>query len=400
MNDEITSLIGTSEARLRRIKDKTRKSEILSLVQGGTLAPEQRLRGYLTIGHAPPPELLSENIISNALQISDRITFLPLLSRKSPTLFADDVLDSISAYLVKFRPTKTDAIATGLDRIATRWFAAKNKFAIAPSTLNRFVAIVEVLTKRVVSGNDRRSASSSRSEKTLKSLSRRAILSGSYSANLETVLQTLSILASIEEHLRPGLLSEIDDLEFDTAVQHLMSSAHARLEQLAEAGDDEALERLERSLERVPRNSQRLKAELDRLLSNRVRYPKNVQALLTKLAGLPETESSANFEISTDDANALHITQLASTLVRAWSARDEGPKAKEAFEELTVVLADFFGIEIKGFVGSVESFNARVHEFPLGEKTASRVKLVRPWVQISGSQPSRILIKALVVAAS
>ena len=136
-----------------------------------------------------------------------------------------------------------------------------------------------------------------------------------------------------------------------------------------------------------------MKSELARLHGIRARYQKNVQGLLTRLAGLSEADSSPSFEISIDDSDALHVTQLASTLVRAWSAKDEGSKANEAFEELKAVLADFFGIEIKGAVGSIEAFNSRVHEFPLGERSASRVKVIRPWVQISRPQTSRILIK-------
>jgi hypothetical protein len=400
MKDDFNSLVGTSEVRLRRIKDRTSKSEILSIVQGRDLPTEQRLRGYLAIGQTPPTDLLSESIISKALQISDRIAFLPLLSRKFSTIYADEVLDSILAYLVKFRSAKTEGISTGLERIATRWLVAKNKFTIASSTCDRLVSIVAVLNRHTVSGSERRQTRPSRSQKALKSLTRLAILSGSYSAVLETVLQTLDILTSIEGHLGSGSSSQTDDPEYDSAVQHLLSSALASLEQLAEAGDDKALERLHSSLERVPNDSHRLKAELERLLASRARYPKNVQALLTRLAGLPETESSTTFELSTSDPDALHVTQLASALVRAWSARDEGPKAKESFEELSVVLADFFGIEMMGAVGSVESFNSRVHEFPLGERTATRVRLVRPWVQISSSQPSRILIKALVAAAT
>jgi|SRR5580704_18469640 hypothetical protein len=399
MNEELISLIGTAEAKLRRIKDKSRKSEILSMVQRENLAPEQRLRAYLAIGQTPPPTLLSEKIISNALQISDRIAFLALLSRKASTVYADEVLDSILTYLVKFRSAKTEGITTGLDRIATRWFVAKKTLQIAPSTANRIVAIAEALNRPFVSRSERRTSKLSRSQKALKAFTRLAILLGSYSDDLETILQALNLLISVEENLGAESAQE-NDPEYDRATQHLLSSAHARLDELAEAGDDRTLERLAHTLKRAPVDPQRLKTELERLFGIRARYQKNVQALLTKLVGLPEAEVSTSFELSSNDADALHVTQLASALVRAWSAREEGPKAKESFEELRVVLADFFGIEIVGAVGSVESFNSRVHEFPLGERSASRIRLVRPWVQISGSQPSRILIKALVAAAS
>ena len=43
MNDDFTSLIGTADARLRRVRDRTTKAEILSMVQGGVL---QRNNGF------------------------------------------------------------------------------------------------------------------------------------------------------------------------------------------------------------------------------------------------------------------------------------------------------------------------------------------------------------------
>ena len=69
MNDDLIVLIGTAESRLRRTKDKNVRAETLDLIQKESLPPEQRLRGYLVIGRTPPPELLSETNISNALQI-------------------------------------------------------------------------------------------------------------------------------------------------------------------------------------------------------------------------------------------------------------------------------------------------------------------------------------------
>lgn len=398
MNDEFNSLVGAPEARLRRVKGKPAKADILHRLQNGDLAPEQSLRGYLAIGRTPPTELLSEVNISKALQISDRVAFLSLLSRKLPTVYGDEAVASILSDLRKFRTAKVEAIAAALARIVARWFANGNKVRVAPSTSNRVIAIVEILTRRIGPDHKARSSTLSRNEKALKSLARAAIIWGSDSSDFETILRTLDIVAWNEERFGATLAPEGDDIPFQSAVQRLFSSAHSKLGYLAEAGDEKNLEALFRSLERFPSSSQQLKTEVEQLYGIAARYQKNVQLALSRMTGIAQAESSPVLQIGAADPEALHVTQLASALVRAWSAREEGPKTNEAYEELRVVLADFFGIEIKGSVGSVETFNSRVHEVQLGDKPSGRVRLIRPWVQMSDSQTSKILIKALVTA--
>jgi hypothetical protein len=399
MSDNSVSMIGTPETKLRRVKDKKAKADVLNLIQNGNLTAEQQLRGYLVIGRTPPPELLSEGNISDALQIADRVLLIPLLSRKLSTVYADEVMDSIRAYLAKFHSAKTDAITAGLNRMAVRWSVGPNKVIIAASTCNRLIAIVDLLTKRLLSRNRDSATRTSKTEKALRSLTRIAVLWGSHLDDLDTILLVLSILASNEDRLGSAFTPQADDAEFDRAVQDLLTSALSRIEQLSESGDAKNVERLADSLHRLPASSQQLKSELEKLQSIRARFPKNIQDLLTKLTEFPETETLAGIEIPADDPDALQVTQLASALVRSWSARDEGPKSNEAFEELRVVLADFFGIEMKGDVGTREPFNPRVHELAPGESSAREVELMRPWVQISNAQTSQIVIKALVVPA-
>jgi hypothetical protein len=229
MNDDFVSMIGTAENRLRRTKDKKAKVGILNLIQNGKLSPEQLLRGYLVIGRNPPPEVLSESNISNALQIADRVSLIPLLSRKSSTVYADEVMDSIFAYLAKFHSAKTDAIATGLDRITARWTATSNKVRISASTCSRLIKIVELLTRRILS-NDRSGAKrSSKTEKALKSLTRTAVLWGSKLTDFETMLGVLNILASNEDRPGSAFTPRLNDSEFDRAVQDLLGRQSAEL---------------------------------------------------------------------------------------------------------------------------------------------------------------------------
>jgi len=83
-------------------------------------------------------------------------------------------------------------------------------------------------------------------------------------------------------------------------------------------------------------------------------------------------------------------------MLRCWAARNDGPKAKDAFEELRSVLSSFFGLDLRGNVGDVDTFNPRLHEFAYGEKQSSEVELIRPWVEYVAGEDTHVIIKALV----
>jgi hypothetical protein len=107
--------------------------------------------------------------------------------------------------------------------------------------------------------------------------------------------------------------------------------------------------------------------------------------------------TSLEHEIILDRSSRVEMIslQLASSLLSAWSARLEGPKAEIAFEELTSTLRQFFSLELRGTVGEIVEYNPRLHELPAQNMKRKYVRIDRPWVEIHQGQ-NAVVIKALV----
>src|SRR5208282_3949119 len=92
------------------------------------------------------------------------------------------------------------------------------------------------------------------------------------------------------------------------------------------------------------------------------------------------------------------IMQLASALISAWNARNDGPAALESFNLFSSVAEKFFNLTIAGEVGSTSEYRRSANE-AMGNDAIlveTQVQIVRPWVEWDSGEGKRILIKALV----
>jgi hypothetical protein len=90
---------------------------------------------------------------------------------------------------------------------------------------------------------------------------------------------------------------------------------------------------------------------------------------------------------------------LASALVAAWLAKEDGPKARDAFEELRSVAGNFFALQLHENASQIEDYNPRIHELVMGARPSARVRLLGPWVEYSRQSVSRVILKAPVEPA-
>jgi hypothetical protein len=123
-----------------------------------------------------------------------------------------------------------------------------------------------------------------------------------------------------------------------------------------------------------------------------------MQGALRMVTGEPAEESSAT-AIQVDDQDSVQTVQVASALFAAWAAKQDGSKAKEAYEELKSVAANFFGLELHGDIGEIEEYNPRIHELILDAKPSTRIRLLGPWVEFSRQTTSKVILKAPVEPA-
>lgn len=92
------------------------------------------------------------------------------------------------------------------------------------------------------------------------------------------------------------------------------------------------------------------------------------------------------------------IRQLATTLINAWEARNDGPRAMDAYNLLSSVLKKYFNLWLSTNVGEITFYNRTAHE-PFEEKTIAenaKIIIIRPWVEWQSPEKKTILIKALV----
>ena len=131
------------------------------------------------------------------------------------------------------------------------------------------------------------------------------------------------------------------------------------------------------------------------LFETRARLDPAISRLLTEAIGRPIPESSSSNPLS---AGPLARVQLGTALIRAWEARNDGTRSKESFEQLESVLGDFFGLRLRDYVGEIQDYNSRVHEFALDEAPSSKVEVIRPPVEFVQSAEGEVIVKALVKA--
>jgi hypothetical protein len=185
--------------------------------------------------------------------------------------------------------------------------------------------------------------------------------------------------------------------DFRLAFDSIIRGATEQLRRMAIAGNRGEFENAARNLLRSKFAEKEAKDLLESLYSNRGELDASVQGVLTDLLGLGnETRPpTPNFQVG--PVASVQSIQLASSLIRSWSAAGDSPHAKEAFDELQSVLRTFFEIQLKGAPGEITEFNLLVHELAQahGEKP-QKVRLIRPRVEMSDGPVTSILIKALV----
>jgi hypothetical protein len=186
-----------------------------------------------------------------------------------------------------------------------------------------------------------------------------------------------------------------DNMEFSNDFQKLLTKSIDRCEELVRQGIVSEFEELSGAVAELPGARNDLTAKMSKLHLQKARYPVAIQDALGKVLG-QTTEAPTTPKIQVDEEDSVQTVQLASALVAAWAAKDDGSKAKEAFEELKSVAATFFGLELHGGASEIEDYKPRIHELTLGKKPGTRVRLLGPWVEFSRQTRSKVILKAPV----
>lgn len=398
MDARLIEIVGAGQAPLRRIRERHLRAELAGLAADEGGAAELRLRAYLAAGRTPPAELLAEGTISRALNPKDCASLMPFLVRKSLRLQADAPLGAISKWFHRTPPRDQVTICSRL-AVAIKGWAAKGASLDDPSLL-QFLSLTESLaTWHHVKGRaDRRKGR--HEPKCIAPLVTTGIRWTAEALNSATAQASLRMLASMIREQR----SDIDrwteeDPDFAKALGQIVDFGIRQLEVAASDGDAASMQEWAGCLMAGQPASERARSKVEELYADRARFEDAVQRALADLLGMSVEDSAKAGPVCRDATGGVQATQLAASLLAAWDASREGPKAKDAFETLSFVLGTFFALRIRGRVGEVEDYSPRLHDLDRGGKVGTRVRIVRPGVESTQGPTSKILLKAVVVPA-
>jgi hypothetical protein len=387
--DKISSIVGPPGAPLKVVKGKEARGRVSTLLDTSNEAPEVQLRAYVGIGRTPPLRLLFAENILRALNIGDRVKYLSRLSTKTYFLNAEPALSAIAKSLGASEAREVNRLAARLARSAKKWGKAKRSPAPTDGTVIHFLDVLNLLLPKAKSGRGRDS---------FLTLMKLGISWAASSQHENAVLLATETLLLARRRLGIDVRGALEQDETLTqCLRAVEERSLQKLKTIAMAGDVLSFERWGHAVLESSSDASKAKAELEAMFREGARYSEPIQKAFRNLLDASGFEGKAP-GISLEAGESIQTSQLASALLRAWNARDEGQKAREAFEELRSVLSRFWGIKLGGEVGATEAYNPRVHEFVHGEIPGSVVQLIRPWVEVSQDGKVSVLIKALVRA--
>ena len=397
IKDTLTFLVGPPAAPIKSFKNREMRGRINSLLHDSEERPDLQLRGYLSIGKVPPSNLLSAEVIASALSAQDHARYLSRLSTIARFLDAQAALAATKEFVRKTEVGETYRLAMGLTRSARNWTKA-NTPSPTDATIVSFLELVSLLIGKIDLRQLTRKTKKGRGVEDFLPLMKLGVNWAVLSKDGYTSLLAIEILISAHKRFR----LDIDSLtEQDVAFTRSLGVAHVRalqrLKAMAEAGDILSFEKWAMVILESRFKTSEMRKSIQMMFQERARFSGPIQIALTNLLGISDLDSTAP-AVSVEAPQSIQTGQLSSALLHAWSAKDEGPRAKEVFEELESVLTGFLGIKLGGEVGTIEPYNPRLHEFIHGETPGPVVQVVRPWVEISQEDKVSIAIKALVRA--
>lgn len=395
----ILSATSSYSQPVKRIKEKGERQRAEELAKDDKQTPAVRLRAYLSIGKTPPRELATEENILAALGLEDRVTFLSKLASQGKLIKAEIPLHALLTGLSDAGSRSVSRVTKALYRTTQKWRARSQTTDLSDPSVLYFLQILELVFKSQRLSSSKRSSKKPSAKDPYTELLRTGTEWVASSANPVLLLPLLKVLGSAERSQGTKIEdSDVNNAEFAKDLVHVMKRSLDRSEELVHKGMISDFHELAEALSAFPAISGELKARMSELYSQKGRFPVSVQEALRVVVG-DQSEAPTGPKIQVDEEDSVQTLQLASALIAAWTAKNEGAKSKDAYEELKAVAANFFALELHGSANEIESYNPRIHEFVPGAKPSARVRLLGPWVDFTRGVTSKVILKAPVEPA-
>jgi len=103
---------------------------------------------------------------------------------------------------------------------------------------------------------------------------------------------------------------------------------------------------------------------------------------------------------SIDSASGVNLDRMATLLLAAWEAREEGAGSRHLFQLFSGICKTAFRLSLAGNPGDTTQFDPAIHEASGGTiLDGGMVRLLRPWVQWGDPPVTRVIVRALVSPA-
>ena len=398
--DSLRRQIGEPGSPVRRIREKDLRVDVVRWLneQPNAWPPEIRLRAYLAIGRAPEPALLSDPILlRRALSADDCASFAGLLTTRRTLLDAAVVFSTLAALVRADGEMRVERLAGRLERFVARWSAKKDRIPLDFDSVRAYIDVVLALLEKAGRSQGRTPAKRDAVLLRLVALA----LTEAAEVKIPAVQQhAFNLLAAARNVIDAELSTALEEQrDLRSAYDSIVSQAIEDVRRMAMAGSKEEFANSAHTLRRLKFTERQARQLLENLYSDRGKLEPGVQSVLADLLEVGhELQPEPDFETGT--VATVQSTQLASALLRSWTAAGDSPRAGEAFDELCSVLQNFFGIQVKGEPGEIAEFNSIVHELTEhDDKRPARVRLIRPRVEVTDGRVTTVLIKALVEPA-
>ncbi len=393
MNDEFAVLLGSSTAPLTRIRDKQKTQEIRKIVTGDQ-PRHVRLRAALASDVKPPDDLLEPVIISQALRLDDCFKFLPQLSTVARVVEASSVLEAIHNLLRQRGMGNQSLQLARFLKLSKQWEGNKNPTSPSEKTVTQYLNLIEMIVDQPIATTKRPSKKPQANPLPLVlSVACRWAIKCPSVDNLTLALRCLTAaerregIAVVERYGDvPGLAAEVPSLR---------SIARRRVESAAKRAEIDDFRRLLQALTGSVAHRMEMDRVIDRLYHEQPRFDDAILRVLSEFADV-ETSPAMTIRFAVGGEPKAGTMQLATVLLKAWSARNDGQSSSETYEQLAWVLEQFFSLRLRDWVGEKQEYDPRFHEFEPGGAPTSMVEVIRPAVEGLGPAEAGMVIKALV----
>jgi len=208
MGDSLISKLSPAPDSIQRPKDKQTRLDIEQLAKDERQGAPVRLRAFLSLGKVPPLELRTEENILAALNLDDRVNFLPKLAVSTRLVTVDAALRTILGSMKDIGARKAARITKNLCRATLKWGKRPAAITVSECSVKLILQIVDQVSKYEIAGQPKSSHKTVTKKspyfQLLITLSRWTLSMSS----VDSLLSMLNLLAS--KHFREGVAVAAD----------------------------------------------------------------------------------------------------------------------------------------------------------------------------------------------